>query len=175
MKPDNDVKHESRPLRFRIITVSDRASRGEYEDRGGPRARQLVEEFMQGKHRSVEIESMVLPDDPALLRKELQRVREVPCDVIITTGGTGVGPRDMTPDVVAGECDKLIPGITEYIRVKYGADNPTALLSRSVAGILGSTLIYTLPGSVKAVEEYMSEILKSLEHLLLMVHGVDAH
>ncbi|MFZ9012391.1 MAG: MogA/MoaB family molybdenum cofactor biosynthesis protein, partial [Anaerohalosphaeraceae bacterium] len=72
-------------------------------------------------------------------------------------------------------CDKMIPGIMENIRTKYGADKPSVFLSRSVAAIAGTTLVYTLPGSVKAVEEYLAEILKTLDHAILMIHGIDAH
>ena len=72
-------------------------------------------------------------------------------------------------------CSKLIPGVMESIRTKYGQKNPNALLSRSIAGILGHSVVYTLPGSVKAVEEYMSEILKTMEHLVLTARGLDLH
>ncbi len=72
-------------------------------------------------------------------------------------------------------CDKLIPGIMEQIRVKYGSTKPGAVLSRGVAGIIGKTLVYTLPGSVKAVNEYTREILKTLEHLFFTVRGIDRH
>ena len=175
VRAGDSIAHTLRRLRFKIITVSDRASRGEYQDRSGPRVRELVEGYLPGKHWRVEIDTGIVPDDAQALRAELREARQANYDVIITTGGTGVGPRDVTPDVVAGECDKLIPGIMEHIRAKYGATNSAALLSRSVAGLLGSTLVYSLPGSVKAVEEYMPEILKSLGHLILMVHAVDAH
>ena len=94
---------------------------------------------------------------------------------MFTTGGTGVGPRDVTPDVVAALADKTIPGIMDAIRIKYGAAKPNALLSRSVAAVIRSTLVYTLPGSVRAVEEYMDEILKTLEHLIFTLHGLDLH
>ena len=71
--------------------------------------------------------------------------------------------------------DKEIPGIMEMIRMKYGAEKPNALLSRGVAGVVGQSLVYTLPGSVKAVQEYMTEILKTMQHLIFMLHGIDAH
>jgi molybdopterin biosynthesis enzyme MoaB len=71
--------------------------------------------------------------------------------------------------------DKEIPGIMEFIRVRYGAEKPNALLSRAVAGIIGKALIYTLPGSVRAVDEYLTEILKTLNHTLLMKYGIDTH
>jgi molybdenum cofactor synthesis domain-containing protein len=96
-------------------------------------------------------------------------------DVVFTTGSTGVGPRDIAPEVVLAMADKTIPGIMEHIRITYGRKHPNALLSRSVAAIAGRMLVYTLPGSVKAVQEYMSEIVTTLEHLLLTLHGVDPH
>ena len=95
--------------------------------------------------------------------------------MIVTTGGTGIGPRDITPDVVAPMLTRVIPGIMEAIRVKYGATIPSALLSRGVAGLIGSTLVYTLPGSVKAVNEYLDELFRTLNHSLLMIMGIDSH
>lgn len=175
IRPGDTIDHLRRRLRFKIITVSDRASRGEYEDRSGPRVNQLIEDFIQAKRWSGQCDTTIIPDDPQMLRDELRNAQNAAYDVIVTTGGTGVGPRDITPDVVSAECDKLIPGIMEHIRMKYGSEKPAALLSRSVAGVLGTTLVFSLPGSVKAVEEYMSEIVKSLEHLILMIHAVDAH
>ena len=95
--------------------------------------------------------------------------------MIFTTGGTGIGPRDITPDVVAPMLDRELPGVMEFIRMKHGERLPSALLSRSVAGTIGNMLIYTLPGSVKAVREYTAEILRTLPHSLLMLHGINAH
>ena len=96
-------------------------------------------------------------------------------DIVITTGGTGIGPRDFTPEVAKNVIEKEIPGIMENIRIKYGRLVPNALLSRGIAGVMGKTQLYCLPGSLKAVKEYMSEILKTLEHLIYMLHGVDVH
>ena len=94
---------------------------------------------------------------------------------MFTTGGTGIGPRDFTPEVAKKLIEKEIPGIMENIRIKYGQLVPNALLSRGVAGIMGQTQLYCLPGSVKAVKEYMVEILKTLEHLIFMLYGIDTH
>jgi len=157
------------------LTLSDRACRGVYQDKSGPRIIALLNEFFGSTRWRLVIEDYVLPDEADRLRDHLERARRNEVNVVITTGGTGVGPRDITPDVVVPLCDKLVPGIMEHIRLKYGEDKPNALLSRSVAGVMGRTLIYTLPGSVRAVEEYMNEILKTLEHLLLTVHGIDPH
>lgn len=175
VRPGAALTHQPRALKFWIVTVSDRASRGEYEDRSGPRIRELIEEFMSGKRWHIEIQQAIAPDEPRKLEAELQQAQDALADVVITTGGTGVGPKDITPEVVVMRCSKLIPGVMEHIRTKYGAAHPNALLSRGVAGVMGHGLIYTLPGSVKAVEEYMAEILKTVEHAVLMLHGLDVH
>jgi len=109
------------------------------------------------------------------LEKLLKEARKDQVDIIITTGGTGIGPRDITPDVVKPFIDKEIPGIMELIRFKYGSVKPNALISRAIAGVMSGTLIYTLPGSVKAVEEYMTEITPTLRHSIYMLHNLDAH
>lgn len=148
-----------------VLTLSDRAARGEYEDLSGPEIEKLILEKIPGSS----IERALIGDEADQLKAQVQRTDEF--DVIITTGGTGIGPRDITPDVVNPMLDKEIPGIMEYIRTKHAERLPSALLSRSVAGVIGTTLIYTLPGSVKAVREYMEEILRSLEHALKMIQG----
>ncbi|MCY3023745.1 MAG: molybdopterin-binding protein [Planctomycetota bacterium] len=172
IRPGDAGEYAPRPLRIRIVTLSDRASRGDYEDRSGPRARELMAEFFRPKRWHVEFETAVLPDDAERLRRELLAARDAGVDVVVTSGGTGVGPRDITPETVTAVCDKMVPGIMEAIRAKYGAANPHACLSRSVAGVAGTTLIYALPGSPRAVEEYLREILLTLEHVILMVHGL---
>jgi len=175
VKRGDAIEHLPRPLRFRVITLSDRAFGGDYADRSGPRIRELLEEFLEGSRWHAQIETAVLPDDAEQLLKALAEARDSGVDVVFTTGGTGVGPRDVTSETVTDICDRMIPGIMEAIRVKFGADNPRALLSRSVAGVAGTTVIYALPGSVRAVEEYVGEILATMEHLILTVHGLDVH
>lgn len=160
--------------RAKIITLSDRVSAGEYEDLSGPLAKQMLDEYFSQIGWEIESEVAVLPDDAAKLRQIINESSQEH-NIIITTGGTGIGPRDYTVDVVEQMLDKTIPGIMEMIRVKYGAEKPSALLSRGVAGIKGMCLIYTLPGSVKAVEEYMTEILASMQHAIYMQYGVDIH
>ena len=172
VRAGDPVAHGPRPLRFRIVTVSDRASRGEYEDRSGPRVEVLVRGFLADKRWHPQIETAVVPDDAKRIGTELEAALAAGIDVIITTGGTGVGPRDVTPDVAASLADKIIPGIMEHIRVKFGSTKPSALLSRGISGVVGQSLIHTLPGSVRAVDEYMGEILKTLEHTILMIHGL---
>jgi molybdenum cofactor synthesis domain-containing protein len=161
--------------RFRVVTLSDRASRGEYADQSGPRVRELLAGYLERIGWPGEIESALLADEAEAFRRELEVAREAGVDVVISTGGTGVGPRDIAPETVGGFCERLVPGIPEGIRAKFGATNPRAWLSRAVVGIAGTMVVYTLPGSVRAVEEYMGEILRTMEHLLHMVHGVEGH
>ncbi len=158
-----------------VITLSDRASRGEYDDRSGPRITVLMEDFFQSSHKSCSITHRIIPDCASTLGELLTEAEEKRVDILITTGGTGIGPRDITPDVIMPRLDRQLPGIMEMIRVKYGTDKPNALLSRGVAGIIGGTLVFTLPGSVRAVSEYMEEIMKTLQHAIWMLHGLDIH
>lgn len=175
IKPGDCVEYIPRPLKILIITLSDRAFAGQYTDRSGPRAKQILEEYFVGKRWHLQINNIVLADDAEHLTEKLNDAIADHVDVILTLGGTGVGPRDITPEVVTAVCDKIIPGIMENIRVKFGNDKPSALLSRSVAAIAGKTQIYALPGSVRAVEEYLTEILKTMEHAVFMIHGLDVH
>lgn len=164
------------PERFEvlIITLSDRAYRGEYEDLSGPYIKEKISVFFSSLNWEAGIRSELIPDDASFLKKLISEAGS-DCDLIITTGGTGIGPRDITVETILPLLTIQIPGIMEFIRVKYGTEKPNALLSRGVAGITGKALIYTLPGSLKAVDEYLVEILKSLKHTILMQHGIDTH
>jgi molybdenum cofactor synthesis domain-containing protein len=159
---------------IRIITLSDRAYKGEYEDLSGPKVREMLTEFFISSGWSYDIKANLIPDEANIL-KDLIKDAGHNCNIIITTGGTGIGPRDITIETITPFLNKEIPGIMEFIRIKYGTEKPAALLSRGVAGIMGKSLIYTLPGSVRAVEEYMTEILKTLKHTIYMQYGVDKH
>jgi molybdenum cofactor synthesis domain-containing protein len=175
LKPGDRGEHSPRPLKIHIITLSDRAARGQYADRSGPRLRELLEAFFAGKRWHPAFSSTVLPDDAARLREALSCAIRGQADLVFTTGGTGVGPRDITPEAVLSVAEKQVPGIMEHIRAKFGAAKPAALLSRAVAATAGTTQIYALPGSVRAVEEYMGEILKNVEHMVYMLHALDVH
>ena len=161
-------------LEVLIITLSDRAYRGEYEDLSGPRISELVQEYFEPLQMKCTVTEVIIPDEAEEL-SNIINVSGSTFNIIFTTGGTGIGPRDITVDVIKPLITREIPGIMEFIRVKYGADKPNALLSRGVAGIIGKSLIYTLPGSVRAVEEYMTEILKTLKHTFYMQFGIDKH
>jgi molybdopterin adenylyltransferase len=157
-----------------VITLSDRAFKGEYEDLSGPRIKQFLEDYFREQKLVCNITGTIIPDDPDRLKKVLITACNT-CNLIFTTGGTGIGPRDFTVETVKPLLSKEIPGIMEFIRVKYGTEKPNALLSRGVAGIIGKALIYTLPGSARAANEYMNEIGKSLMHAILMQYGIDTH
>lgn len=190
LKSGDTLEYLPRRFGFHVVTLSDRASSGGYEDLSGPRIAELLKRHFSQTRRMIEIKHTIIADDSFMLARIIAETvssenhektgpgamaLDGHTDVIITTGGTGIGPRDITVDTVKPMLDKEIPGIMEMIRVKYGAEKPNALLSRGVAGLIGETFIYTLPGSVKAVNEYMTEILKTLEHLIYMRNGLDGH
>ncbi|MBN2175754.1 MAG: MOSC domain-containing protein [Bacteroidales bacterium] len=169
------IEYLPKVYKVHVITLSDRAFEGAYEDKSGPRIVELTRKYFEDQNNPVHTEHTIIPDDPEALKILLLRAVEEGSDVVFTTGGTGVGPRDFTPEVVKEMLDKEIPGVMEAIRLKFGMEKPNALLSRGVAGTIKETLVYTLPGSVKAVNEYCHELFKTLKHLILMIHAIDAH
>ncbi len=175
IKAGDAVVYQPRVYKVLIITLSDRASRGEYADRSGPKIEQLLSVFFDTEGWKYSMERKLIADNEEALDAILNNARAAGTDIVITTGGTGIGPRDITPEVVKPFIDKEIPGIMELIRFKYGSIKPNALLSRAIAGVMRSTLVYTLPGSVRAVEEYMTEIIPTLRHSIYMLHNLDAH
>jgi len=124
---------------------------------------------------SLELNNTLIPYDALLLEQAIKKAVKDKTDILITTGGTGIGKRNITVETVKGMIQKEIPGIMEFIRMKYGVEKPAALISRGVAGIIDDTQVYTLPGSVKAVREYMEEIQKNILHIIYMLHGIDKH
>jgi molybdenum cofactor synthesis domain-containing protein len=173
LKPGAELIYHPKIITAHVITLSDRAFKGEYEDLSGPRIHELLKSSVFNFQFS--IFNSIIPDEPTQFRNLLFWSFDQKFDLVFTTGGTGIGPRDITPEVVRPMLDKEIPGIMELIRVKYGMEKPNALLSRSIAGVKDKTLIFTLPGSIKAVNEYMEEIGKSLIHMIYMLYGIDSH
>ena len=175
LKSGDELTYFPKIVNIRIITLSDRASAGEYADKSGPQIKLLVESFFAKINRQIVVANHLIPDDPKQLAHLVNDAVSAGADAIFTTGGTGIGPRDITPETIRPVLDREIPGIMELIRVKYGMEKPAALLSRGIAGVSGKTLIYCLPGSVKAVTEYCTEILPTIEHSLYMIEGIDSH
>jgi molybdenum cofactor synthesis domain-containing protein len=172
---NEELTYMPKVFRIKVITLSDRAFQGIYKDKSGPLIEKLASDWFQNQNYLCETNRVVIPDEKELLEKELQNAANENYDVIYTTGSTGIGPRDIAPDIVKRFMDLEIPGIMDLIRIKYGMEKPNALLSRSVAGVKNKTLIFALPGSTKAVNEYLTEIHKILMHTFLMLHGIDSH
>ncbi len=175
LQVSNELAYIPRKIKISVITLSDRAYNGIYKDKSGPHAAKMLKDFFAGNNRPVQLEKVIIPDDEVLLHDAVNKAVEEGTDIIVTTGGTGIGSRDITPDVVQKMLDKEIPGIMELIRYKYGSAKPNALLSRSIAGVIKQSLVYVLPGSVGAVNEYLTEITPTLEHSLRMINNIDSH
>jgi molybdenum cofactor synthesis domain-containing protein len=160
--PDPD-----RPFTAAVITLSDKGSKGEREDKSGPTAVKMLEEAGYEV-----VETMIIPDEPALLKAQLMRLadqRQV--DLILTSGGTGFSLRDQTPEATMAVADRNAPGIAEYIRMRSAQITDRAMLSRGVSVIRKGTLIINLPGSPKAVHESLEFILHALDHGLRILRG----
>lgn len=168
-------EYKPRVFKILVLTFSDRAYKGVYEDKSGPLTGKLLSDFFDSYGRKHQIEYKIVPDDEAIITEVMAKAKTQNFDIIISTGGTGLGKRDIAPEVMRPFFDKEIPGIMEHIRLKYGASKPNALISRSIAGVMDETLIYVIPGSTKAVKEYIDEIVKTIEHSVRMITGVDNH
>jgi len=175
LKAGDTLTYYPRVIKTMIITLSDRASRGEYADKSGPLAEKLCQDFYKSRNRHYSIKKHIIPDQEEELSKLLDKAKSKDFDIVFTTGGTGIGPKDITPEVIQKHISKEIPGIMELIRVKYGMEKPNALVSRGIAGVMDKTLIHAMPGSPKAVNEYCSEIFKTIEHSLYMLNELDLH
>lgn len=175
LKTGAAIEYRPKEIKVHVMTMSDRAYSGDYSDRSGPRIGEMMSSFLEDTGRRFLIDYTIVPDRRSDIESAFMKAVNAEPDILITTGGTGIGPKDITPDVIKPMLDKEISGIMELIRVKYGMEKPNALISRSIAGVFGSTLVYVLPGSVKAINEYMSEIIPTLEHSMRMIHGIDSH
>lgn len=165
------------PKRYKVavITLSDRAYKNEYKDVSGKVVAKHIVDYFDSINRDAQIDRILIPDTKIKLFTALTKLTLKKYDLVITTGGTGVGPKDITIDVMKVFLKKELSGITEHIRNKYGSNNPKALISRSIAGVRGKTLFFSLPGSVKGVHEYMNEITPLFKHLFCMIQDVDDH
>lgn len=152
-------------IKAAILTLSDKGSRGERKDESGP----LIEKLL--KKVGAEVVSYdILPDEKALIKKRLVSLCKK-VDLILTTGGTGPSPRDVTPEATLEVIEREMPGIAEAMRYEGLKKTPNAMLSRAIAGIRGKTLIINLPGSPKAVRENLNVILKCLPHAIEKIKG----
>ena len=153
-------------MRFGVVCVSDRCAAGINEDKSGPRIMELVAPLAE------ETLYRLVPDEQPQIAQTLTELADTQkVDVILTTGGTGFAPRDVTPEATVSVVDRLAPGISEAIRMKSLAVTDRAMLSRAVSGLRGKTLIVNLPGSVKAVQESLEVLLPVLDHAVETMSG----
>ena len=166
---DKDGSSEVRLVRVGIVTVSDRASRGEYEDRGGPAVREYLAEVLVTPW---EAETRIIPDEVDLIRATLvELVDDLGCCLVITTGGTGPSPRAVTPEATAAGIEKELAGFGEAMRAVSRPHVPTAILSRQVSGVRGGGLIINLPGSPKAVRECLDAVFAAVPDCVDLIGG----
>jgi molybdopterin adenylyltransferase len=154
-------------MRVAILTISDSVSRGTHKDASGPGLRERCAQLGWDV-----VTEVVLPDEPAAIRDRLEFLADSGAtDLILTTGGTGIGPRDSTPEATTQACQKLLPGIAELIRDECRKKTPRAVLSRAVAGVRGRVLIVNLPGSPRGALESLDAVADLLPHALQVLGG----
>jgi molybdopterin adenylyltransferase len=155
--------------RIGIVTVSDRASRGEYEDRGGPAIREYLSEILTSPWEPV---ARVISDEKALIEQTLRELcDDEGCCIVITTGGTGPAARDVTPEATETVAEKLMPGFGELMRKVSLEKVPTAILSRQTAAIRGGALIVNLPGQPKAIRECLDAVFPAIPYCVDLIGG----
>lgn len=155
--------------RIGVINVSDRASAGVYDDAPGKACVALLLEWLA---TPFDVDYKVLPDDRAALEAEMRRMAdEAGCCLVVTTGGTGPSPRDVTPEATAAVCEKMLPGFGELMRSASLAFVPTAILSRQTAGIRGRTLFVNLPGRPKSIRENLEAVFPAIPYCIDLIGG----
>jgi len=152
-----------------IITISDRGYRGEREDKSG----QTLQNLLSERGFKV-VKKVIVPDEePLITRVLLEACDTLKCNIVLTTGGTGLSPRDITPDVTKKLLDYEIPGITEAMRLEGLKSTPFAMLSRACAGVRGKSIVINLPGSVRGARESLLSVIDAFEHAVSKLLGSD--
>jgi molybdopterin adenylyltransferase len=154
------------------ITISDRASAGVYEDLGGPE----IERVLRAEFPEAEFESAIVPDDKGMIEAALKEMADaLRLDLIVTTGGTGITARDVTPEATRAVLEKELPGFAEAMRMASFVRVKTAILSRAMAGIRGKTMILNLPGKPSAIRECLPVIAPAIREGVAHLNGEDPH
>ena len=157
------------PIRIGIVTVSDRASRGEYQDLGGPAIHDALTDILSCDWQPV---ARVIPDERPLIEQTLRDLCDVEnCCLVVTTGGTGPARRDVTPEATEAVCEKMLDGFGEQMRAVSLRSVPTAILSRQVAGICGRSLIVNLPGKPAAIRECLLAVFPAIPYCIDLIEG----
>lgn len=161
--------HVGEHVRIGIVTVSDRASEGAYADEGGPAILGFLQEALRSPWTA---EYRCVPDEQAVIEKTLIELTDrVGCSVVVTTGGTGPAPRDVTPEATEAVCEKMLPGFGEQMRAISLQYVPTAILSRQVGGVRHRSLVFNLPGRPKAIRETIDEVWKAVPYCVDLIGG----
>lgn len=161
--------HVGDPVRLGIVTVSDRASRGEYLDEGGPAILAFFQDAIKSPWTAI---YRCVPDERDAVEAALiELADQEQCSVVVTTGGTGPAPRDITPEATEAVCDRMMPGFGEQMRAISLKFVPTAILSRQVGGLRGQSLIFNLPGRPKSIRETIDELWKAVPYCIDLMGG----
>jgi molybdopterin adenylyltransferase len=155
-----------------ILTVSDRASRGEYADEGGPAIRDYLAEILASPWEARE---QIVPDDLEAIAAAIRRLADEGCCLVVTTGGTGPAPRDVTPEATERVCEKMLPGFGELMRQVSLKYVPTAILSRQTAGVCGTALVVNLPGRPKSIRECLDAVFPAIPYCVDLIHTGNPH
>ena len=159
----------SSSIRIGILTVSDRASAGTYEDRSGPAIREALQSYLSSPWTEV---YRLIPDELPVIEETLKELCDAAgCCLVLTTGGTGPARRDVTPEATENVCSKMMPGFGELMRATSLAFVPTAILSRQTAGIRGSSLIINLPGKPKSIRECLDAVFPAVPYCIDLIEG----
>jgi len=158
---------EPTPARIGILTVSDRASRGEYADEGGPAIRAYLEEVLASPWAPRE---RIVPDDLEAITRAIRELAAEGCCLVVTTGGTGPAPRDVTPEATERVCTRMLPGFGELMRQESLKYVPTAILSRQTAGICGQALVVNLPGRPKSIRQCLDAVFPAIPYCIDLIH-----
>lgn len=157
------------PLRIGVLTVSDRASRGIYEDKSGPAIVECLTEILRTEWQAI---TRIVPDERHLIETTLKELCDTDeCALVVTTGGTGPALRDVTPEATEEVCDKLLPGFGELMRAMSLKSVPTAILSRQTAGVRGKSLIVNLPGKPAAIRECLLAVFPAIPYCVDLIEG----
>jgi molybdopterin adenylyltransferase len=160
---------DKKSIRIGILTISDRASRGEYEDLGGPAIRTCLDEILSCAWEAV---PRVIPDEQPLIERTLADLCDHEnCCLVVTTGGTGPARRDVTPEATEAVCEKLLDGFGELMRAVSLKVVPTAILSRQIAGIRGRSLIVNLPGKPSAIRDCLLAVFPAIPYCIDLIEG----
>lgn len=168
-RPTSHVPRPTLPVKIGILTCSDRASQGIYEDISGKAIIALLESYLQSDWQPV---YMIVADEQKRIERKLKGLADKDeCCLIVTTGGTGPAPRDVTPEATEAVCQKMLPGFGELMRSVSLKHVPTAILSRQTAGIRNKTLIINLPGKPKSIQECLEAVFPAIPYCIDLIGG----